>query len=342
MATYPLKYTGQEIDARLAAVENKADIGHTHSEYLTEHQDLSEYAKKSDIPTEVGQLANDKNYATETFVTSKIAEAQLEGEEIDLSGYATKDYVNEAIEGIEIPEGTERISGTVTTAVGGITKNTEYTNATIAEVLSDLLFPYVAPYLSSISTSEYMGILEYGTKVKVTKVTPTFTKGSKNITSIKIGTTNGGSDLYSGTSATSGTAITLTTPKTYDGTTGGTIYCVISDGQQTSSKSASVTYSYVEYSKLTTSSTPDTSGATRQNISSNGHTYSYSAGQYLWLYSRDSGKIIEQNVSGTWAPVNTYSAGSLTLTLQSGATATYYAYTTDQFTANGSATYRLA
>ena len=36
-------------------------------------------------------LENDSNYATEVFVTTKIAEASLSGGEVDLSGFATKD-----------------------------------------------------------------------------------------------------------------------------------------------------------------------------------------------------------------------------------------------------------
>lgn len=43
------------------------------------------------IPTKVSELANDSSFATETFVTNKIAEASLSGGEVDLSGYATKD-----------------------------------------------------------------------------------------------------------------------------------------------------------------------------------------------------------------------------------------------------------
>ena len=80
--------------------------------YLTEHQSLDEYAKKTEIPTNVSQLANDKNYltsvpdeyakkteipsldgyATESYVTDKINQAQLEGgeNEIDLTAYALK------------------------------------------------------------------------------------------------------------------------------------------------------------------------------------------------------------------------------------------------------------
>ena len=56
--------------------------------------DLSGYAQKSEIPTKVSQLQNDSGYltkvpagyATEEFVTNKIAEAHLDGEEVDLSG----------------------------------------------------------------------------------------------------------------------------------------------------------------------------------------------------------------------------------------------------------------
>lgn len=234
------------------------------------------------------------------------------------------------------------LSGTVTNAVGGIAKNKVYNNADISTILSDLLFPYVKPSGLSISTTASSGTKEYGTTVAVTKVTPSFTLGSKPITSVKIGTTSGGSDLYSGTTATSGTAITLTTSKTFNGTTGGTIYCTISDGTNSISGSTAVSYTYYAYSKLTNSTSASTSGATKQSNSDADNTYSYSSGQYLWLYSRSSGKKIQQYISGTWSDVNTTSGGSLTLTLASGATATYYAYRTDKFTASGSARYKLA
>ena len=233
------------------------------------------------------------------------------------------------------------ISGTVTKEIGGIAKDTSYDNAAIIDVLTDLLFPYVAPIMTSITLSEAAGTFEYGTTKTVSKVTPNFTKGSKNITSIKIGTTEGGSDLYSGTSAVSGTAITLTTSKTYDGNTNGTIYCTISDGTETAKASASISYQYYDYAILSTSTTAPTSGATKQSKSGADNTYSYSSGQYLWLYSRSSNKKIQQYISGTWSDVNTFGGSSITLTLENGSTATYYAYRTDMFTASGSARYKL-
>lgn len=74
--------------------------------YLTEHQDLSNYATKNFVTTAVnsvdvsGQLVN---YATKTYVDSAIGQAQLNGE-VDLTNYATKTYVNDAIANIDIPE----------------------------------------------------------------------------------------------------------------------------------------------------------------------------------------------------------------------------------------------
>jgi hypothetical protein len=228
-------------------------------------------------------------------------------------------------------------------ALGGVAANTTFNNKSITEVLDMLLYPYIAPTLNSITLDEAAGTFEYGTEKRVTKVTPYFKKGSEEITSIKIGTTNGGDDLYSKATATNGVAITLTNSKVYNGKTGGTIYCTIGDGQKNSTAFAKIEYKYYDYSKLTTSTTPDTSGATKQTSSGADDTYSYSANQYLWLYSRDSGKKIQTYVAGSWADVTTTTHPvTVELTLVSGAKVDYYAYRTDKFTADGQARYRLA
>lgn len=48
------------------------------------------------VPTNVSELTNDAHYASETYVTNKIAEAQLGGDggTVDLSGYVTKETGN--------------------------------------------------------------------------------------------------------------------------------------------------------------------------------------------------------------------------------------------------------
>lgn len=162
------------------------------------------------------------------------------------------------------------ISGTVTKEIGGIAKNTTYDNASLETVLSDLLFPYVKPDITGLaiyneSSSSVSGTHEYGTSITVDKFKPTFTKGSKPITSIKVGTTSGGNDLYSSTSASSGTTYTLTNSKTYNGKTIGTnyIYCTIGDGEQTDSTYASIIFSYYPYAYTSSSTSVSsiTSGA---------------------------------------------------------------------------------
>lgn len=108
----------------------KADKVHTHDQYLTEHQDISNLATKTELnskantnhthsqyltsipqeyvtDTELNSALSTKantsdipsldGYATETFVTNKITEASLSGGEVDLSGLATKDELTSGL-----------------------------------------------------------------------------------------------------------------------------------------------------------------------------------------------------------------------------------------------------
>lgn len=45
------------------------------------------------VPTNISAFTNDSNYASETYVNNKIAEASLSGGDVDLSGYATLDDI---------------------------------------------------------------------------------------------------------------------------------------------------------------------------------------------------------------------------------------------------------
>lgn len=88
-----------EVPSKVSELEN--DLG-----YITQHQDLSEYAKKTELPSLDG-------FATEAFVRHAINEAELGDKIIELEGYATKDdikdlasesYVDEKIATIKLPE----------------------------------------------------------------------------------------------------------------------------------------------------------------------------------------------------------------------------------------------
>lgn len=67
--------------------------------YATE-QYVNEQIENIDIPE-----TDLTGYATENYVQAKIAEAQLNGEEVDLSAYATKQYVSEQVNAIELMPG---------------------------------------------------------------------------------------------------------------------------------------------------------------------------------------------------------------------------------------------
>ena len=68
-------------------LNTKSNVKHTHDEYVTESE------------------LNAKRYATETFVTNKIEEASLSGGDVDLSDYATIEFVNQEIKEIELTPG---------------------------------------------------------------------------------------------------------------------------------------------------------------------------------------------------------------------------------------------
>ena len=81
--------------------QDKAEIAEQAAQMVeVPDVDLSDYAKTEDIPTKPEDIGAQpagnyltevpNGYATEEFVKNKIAEAELGGEEVDLSGYAQK------------------------------------------------------------------------------------------------------------------------------------------------------------------------------------------------------------------------------------------------------------
>lgn len=218
-----------------------------------------------------------------------------------------------------------KFSGTLTKDIGDFKKGQQIENLTIDRVIQKLLFPYVAFSFSSISTTTSAGTKEYGTALTISKVTPSFTVGSEKINSVKIGTTSGGSDLYSGSSATNGTAITLTTSKAYDGVTGGTIYCTLSDGTTTVTKSAEVRYAYYTYYAVTDTTTAPTSWTAVGSASVTDISITANAGQYIWIASSGNYTgICELNeLSGKYNSVaSTVKTSSQTITNSKGYTCT--------------------
>lgn len=237
-----------------------------------------------------------------------------------------------------------------TVTVGGVAKGSSLKDKSVAEVIEQIFFPYVAFSFSGISTTDGSGIKEYGTSLTISKVTPSYTTGSKAINSVKIGTTMGGSDLYSGSSATSGSAITLTNSKSFNGTTGGTIYCTLSDGETTTTKSATVSYAYYPYAIASTSNslTSVPSGATKASDTtiSTAITLSLTVDSYIWFLlppGTTGNKTIQYEALGQWYDFDGGTAApvEVSLKLNSGTTVTYTGYRTNKMAAAGETKFKI-
>ena len=86
----------------------KSDKVHTHDQYLTEHQDLSDYALKTEIPsvpTKLSQLTNDKGYLT-SVPSEYVTETELNNAISGLgggTGNVSSDVINSIVVVDELP-----------------------------------------------------------------------------------------------------------------------------------------------------------------------------------------------------------------------------------------------
>ena len=75
------------------------------------------------VPTKTSQLANDSSFATETYVTNKIAEASLGGGETDLSGLGSDLSLNGQTLKLKNTNGNEIGTGITLPTIDAYTKN---------------------------------------------------------------------------------------------------------------------------------------------------------------------------------------------------------------------------
>lgn len=143
-------------------------------------------AFRTEIPTNVSQLINDKNYltsipsqyVTETELDRKVVDI-IEGGEINLNGYAKKEDLNDKANNLF------QSDMLTVSSLGGISAGTNLNNMSIQDILTKLLYPYVAPTISSsIVYSPTGGTYEFGQTVTVTQIKATVTKKSENITKV--------------------------------------------------------------------------------------------------------------------------------------------------------------
>ena len=139
--------------------------------------DLSDYVTKEELKE------NTQNYATEDYVMNKIDEAKIEGgtgQIVDLSRFATKEQVDQKADNLF------KIDMDIVSPLGGINTGENLNNASIHEILTKLLYPYVEPlvYAELLYEPKETTIFEYGQIVEVFGITTRIIKKSEEITSI--------------------------------------------------------------------------------------------------------------------------------------------------------------
>ena len=235
-------------------------------------------------------------------------------------------------------------SNGTTVAVGGIEKGTTFDDKSIVYILEKMLYPYVALKFTSFTTNPSATTYEYGTQKTITTATPSFELGSRPLTSVKVGSTSGGNNYFNGTTATSGTAITLTNPPTIPGTADATLYMTISDYNAEEDKNTTITksveFKFVKYYYYTvTSNTTIPTTATAIGTGSQ-EDITTQNGQYIWFLSPTAKTKIQQFAMNQWNDMTTVSVGTTQFTTQTGQTLTYNVYRTAEMTA-ATGTYKL-
>lgn len=140
------------------------------------------------------------------------------------------------------------------------------------------------------------------------------------------------------------TKVTLTTAQSITSSTKFTLKGTNTKGAAFS-RDYQVNFYRYAYTATTDATTAPTSGATQQaavsTFASNGNTFNYTKGAYIYFYTDNTGKKVQTNVLGQWADVDTTDMGKVTLTQSNGATHEYTCYRIGPFIETGSAKYRV-
>ena len=114
---------------------------------------LKEKANQSNIPTKVSALENDSKFATESYVSNKIAEAELSGGDVDLSGLATKDDLNTKVDKVS---GKSLISDSEITRLANVTNydDTELKNQIKSKATIDDMTTYIEEHKEELKGAD--------------------------------------------------------------------------------------------------------------------------------------------------------------------------------------------
>ena len=160
------------IDAKLDAVPDEY-ITEEELEakgYLTEHQDLSEYAKTADVEAALADKADNDHTHDYNDLINLPEIPSIEGLATVADEDAREIFTTDMV---------------TINALGGIAAGADLNGMTVKEILAKLLYPYVAQVVSVTGTPNG-GVYEKGNTQTITNVKVVVTKKSEAITKIEI------------------------------------------------------------------------------------------------------------------------------------------------------------
>lgn len=214
-------------------------------------------------------------------------------------------------------------------ALGGIPAGTTFDNMPISELLTKLLYPYIAPVVSA-SSSPNGGTYEKGVPISVTQITVNVTKKSEAITKVEV--FDGSTSLGVRTDGQVGSLafpvdITVTANKTF------TAKVTDASGKTVSANTGSFNFVYPYYYGVLADGTTLNGNVVKslsKQVQSKGNKaidFTANNQKMVIAYPKSYGilaKIVDPNqfdVTATWA------SQEVSLTMEDGTSAVYYVYT---------------
>ena len=342
--TIPLRLA----DGRLQAIAPTEDLDCTNKKYADEHyvQQISTVTQDSRVygltaggeqvvfrlSQNVPEYGNVAQYADGANIRTN--------EPINDLDCANKKFVEDAV-----AAGSATVDGTsiVKDADGKIQLNQEY-----IDYLDNQL--YQPPAISVFTMLDAAGAaLPTSNELGTTLSAAAFNHQETNIKNIQgdnveLHINNAAAATTSTAKKDVATKVTLTTAQSITNSTKFTLKGTNTKGAPFS-RDYQVNFYRYAYTAITDATTAPTSGATQQaavsTFASNGSTFNYTKGGYIYFYTDNTGKRVQTNVLGQWADVDTTDMGKVTLTQNNGATHEYTCYRIGPFIETGSAKYRV-
>ena len=217
-------------------------------------------------------------------------------------------------------------------AHGGIAAGETFNNVPITEMLTKILYPYVAPIVSaSIITPANGGVVEKGSTQNVTKIRVNVTKKSSSITKVEIfdGSTSLGSKtegVASGGTFDFTVAVNVTSNKNF------TAKVTDSVGKTTSANTGTFTFVHpIYYGACAANATVNASlvtGLTKKVESKGAKSLSYTCNNQCMVFAYDASygnlkSIIDPN---NFNVTDTFTKSEVNITTLDGASTKYYVY----------------